>query len=134
MNKLKVMLAASCAYMLASIGAVQADSSNFAGPYFGISASGYGLQLAGQSNAGVGEPTEDVSIGQVAPVTGIEVGYVIPVGTSFLIDMGASYFSGEAQLEYHHDSVKNGTDTLAPKNVTFSIDDLVNYYVAPTLV
>jgi len=134
MNKLKVILVASCALMLASISAVRADSSHFAGPYVGISASGYGLQLSGSSQAGVGEPTEEVSLGQVAPVTGIEVGYVIPLGSAFLVDIGGSYFQGEAKLEYHHDSVKNGTDTLAPKQVSFTIDDLVNYYVAPTIV
>ena len=135
MNKLKVILAASCALMLASIGAVQADSSHFAGPYVGISGSGYGMQLSGSSNAGVGEPTEDVSLGQVAPITGIEVGYVLPVGSSFLVDVGASYFQGAASLEYHHDSVKNGTDAMTPKqNISFTIDDLVSYYVAPTLV
>ena len=135
MNKLKVMLAASCALMLASISAVQADSSHFAGPYVGISGSGYGMQLSGSSNAGVGEPTEDVSLGQVAPVTGIEVGYAIPLGSALLIDIGGSYFQGAASLEYHHDSVTNGTDAMTPKqNVSFTIDDLVNYYVAPTIV
>jgi hypothetical protein len=114
---------------------VQADSSHFAGPYVGISGSGYGAQFSGSSNAGVGEPTENVSLGQVAPITGIEVGYVLPLGSSFLVDVGASYFQGAASLEYHHDSVKNGTDTMTPKqNISFTIDDLVSYYIAPTLV
>ena len=42
---------AVCALMLASIGAAQADSSNFAGPYVGITGSGYGVQAEGTSNS-----------------------------------------------------------------------------------
>ena len=79
MNKFKKMLVAACSLVLVSVGgAAIADSSNFAGPYVGISASGYGMQLSGSSNAGIGEATQEVSLGQVAPVTGIEVGYVVP--------------------------------------------------------
>ncbi len=121
---------------------VQADSSNFAGPYIGISASGYGIQLSGSSNAGIGQPTEEVSLGQVAPITGFEAGYAIPIGSAFLIDIGASMFHGAAKLEFHDDRADPGNVTEAPvvsdtggaKDVSFSIDNLVNYYIAPTLV
>ena len=145
MNKLKTTLFAACSLVLVTIGtSVKADSSNFAGPYIGISASGYGMQIAGEAKtsptvAGVKEIAQ-VSLGQVAPVTGFEVGYAIPIGSAFLIDIGASMFQGEAKLEYHHDQQAPSTcagcttGTVGPKNVSFTIDDLVNYYIAPTLV
>ena len=125
--------------MLVSISTiVQSDSSNFAGPYIGISAAGYGIQLDGTAKT---SPTnsvyeiDEVSVGQVAPVTGFEAGYAIPLGGAFLIDIGASMFSGEAKLDFHHDNAGVGTDTaLSPKDVSFTIDGLVNFYIAPTLV
>ena len=135
MNKLKTSLCAVFTLMLVNISTTaQTDSSNFAGPYVGISGSGYGIQLDGSANTGVGEGTDEVSLGQVAPVTGFEAGYGIPIGSMFLIDIGASMFSGEAKLDFHHDSAPMGTDTMTPKDVSFKIDDLVNYYIAPTIV
>ena len=146
MNKLKTILFATCSLVLVTIGtAVKADSSNFAGPYIGVSASGYGIQLAGEAStsptgAAITREIDQVSLGQVAPVTGFEVGYAIPIGSAFLIDIGASMFQGEAKLEYHHDQQAASTcsgctaGTVGPKNVSFTIDDLVNYYIAPTLV
>ena len=128
--------------MLVNISTItQADSSNFAGPYIGISASGYGIQLSGSSLAGTGQPTEEVSLGQVAPVTGFEAGYAIPLGSYLLIDVGASIFSGEAKLEFHGDRDNEAaTDTettnfnSTPTNVSFKVNDLVTFYIAPTLV
>ena len=141
MNKLKTMLCAVFTLMLVNISTTaKSDSSNFAGPYIGFSASGYGIQLSGASNAGTGQPTEEVSLGQVAPITGMEIGYVLPLGSAFLIDIGASMFQGEAKLEYHHDQQAASAcagctaQTTGPKKVSFTIDDLVNYYIAPTLV
>jgi len=147
MNKLKTTLFAACSLVLVTIGtSVKADSSNFAGPYIGVSASGYGIQLFGEANtspttAGVKENNQ-VSLGQVAPVTGFEAGYAIPIGSAFLIDIGASMFQGEAKLAYNHDQTAPAltgctgcaAGTVGPKDVSFTIDDLVNYYIAPTLV
>ena len=105
------MLCAVFTLMLVNISTIaRSDSSNFAGPYIGISASGYGIQLSGSSEAGVDQPTEEVSLGQVAPVTGFEAGYAIPLGGYFLLDIGASMFSGEAKLEFHGDR-DNGAAT-----------------------
>jgi len=142
MKKLTTMLCAVFTLMLVSISTIaKADSSNFSGPYIGISASGYGIQLSGKSNAGVGQSTEEVSLGQVAPITGMEIGYAIPIGSAFLIDIGASMFQGAAKLEFHGDDdneaetdseTTNFNSTTA--DVSFKIDDLVNYYIAPTLV
>jgi len=141
MNKLKTMLCAVFTLMLVNVSTIAlSDSSNFAGPYVGISASGYGIQLSGTSNISAvetDEATEEISLGQVAPVTGMEFGYAVPVGSMFLLDVGFSFFQGVAKLEFHNDSQNTAgaaTNTLGAKDVSFQIDDLVNYYIAPTLV
>ena len=69
------MLCAVFTLMLVNVSTAQADSSNFAGPYVGVSGSGYGMQLDGESRSQSGGPEDSseedsVSIGQVAPVLG----------------------------------------------------------------
>ena len=145
MNKLKTTLFAACSLVLVTIGtSVKADSSNFAGPYIGVSASGYGIQLSGEARTSPAttnvKEVDQVSLGQVAPVTGFEAGYAIPLGSMFLIDVGASMFQGEAKLNYENGDVTPTTcsgcsaGTVGAKDVSFTIDDLLKYYIAPTLV
>jgi len=140
MNKLKTMLCAVFTLMLVNISTtVHADSSNFAGPYIGITGAGYGMQLSGTSSTSGtnGDRTEDqVSLGQVAPVTGFEAGYAIPLGSAFLVDIGAAYFTGEAKLDYIGDGVDGETtDTALPsKNVFLTVKNLMSGYIAPTIV
>ena len=57
-------------------------------------------------------------IGKVAAVVGVEAGYALPLGSAFLIDVGATYHSGEAKID--HEGSDNGTRAVA-----FMIDDLV---------
>ena len=146
MNKVKTIICAVFTLMLVNMTTTaRSDSSNFAGPYFGVTASGYGMQIAGTANtsatAGTSEEDE-VSLGQIAAVVGIEVGYAVPIGSAFLIDIGGSYYSGEAKMDFHHDGIGQttlapalgDTDTLTGKDVSFKVDDLVSYYIAPTIV
>jgi len=134
MNKLKTILFAACSLVLVTMGtAVKADSGNFAGPYVGFTASGYGVEAdSTSSTTTVSEDTVSVTndaiqIGKVAAVVGVELGYALPLGSAFLIDVGATYHSGEAKID--HDGGDNGT-----RSVAFMIDDLVTFYLAPTLV
>jgi hypothetical protein len=93
MNKLKTVVCAIFTLLLVNITTAQADSSNFAGPYVGVTASGYGLQLDGSSETSPstgGVKHNEVSLGQVAPVVGFEIGYALPLGSAFLIDIGAT--------------------------------------------
>jgi len=136
MNKLKTILIAACSLVLVSVGGIaNADSSNFAGPYVGLTGSGYGIELGGESratandDAGAGSLEHDkVSIGKVTPVMGIELGYALPLGGGFLLDVGGAYHSGEAKIDHE------GDDSDSLRQVSFKIDDLVTYYIAPTLV
>ena len=137
MNKLTTMFCAVFTLLLVNATA-QADSSNFAGPYVGVTASGYGIQLDGESRSVdqqtvASEEMDTVSLGQVAPVTGIELGYAFPLGSMFLIDFGAAAYTGEAQLSHFSDDSKN-QDNAINQDVKFTINDLTTGYIAPTLV
>ena len=134
MNKLKTIIFAVCSLVLVTIGtSVKADSSNFAGPYIGFTASGYGVEADSTSNSittsedTLSQTSDSVQIGKVAAVFGFEVGYALPLGGSFLIDVGATYHQGEAKIDH------NGGDNEDAK-VSFTIDDLVTFYIAPSLV
>jgi len=142
MNKLKTMLCAVFTLMLVNITTAQSDSSNFAGPYVGLTGSGYGLQMDGHADSQSGGTTEsdDVSLGQVAPVTGIELGYVFPMGSAFAIDIGGAFYSGSAKIDHFSDdgvgstSVGDTTIASSDRQVAFTMDDLVTAYIAPTIV
>ena len=135
MNKLKIMLLGACALILSGASAV-ADSANFAGPYIGISALSAGIEVdgSGTQSSGTAEAADsnsvrdDVSAGEATGAVGAEVGYVIPMGTGFALDIGASHVTGEGTI-----SAKTN-DTDSKGNVSFSVYDFVTGYIAPTLV
>ena len=133
MNKLKTIVFAACSLVLVTIGtSVKADSSNFAGPYIGLTASGYGIAMSGTSTSAADDTegsTDEVQLGKVAAVVGGEIGYALPLGSAFLLDVGAAFYSGETMIR--HDGGKDGD---AQRRVAFKIDDLVTIYIAPTLV
>tara|TARA_B100001013_G_C24538255_1_gene413552 strand:- start:8 stop:694 length:687 start_codon:yes stop_codon:yes gene_type:complete len=135
MNKLKTILFAVCSLVLVTTGmSVKADSGNFAGPYVGVTASGYGIEAAGTANSSTesedstSTTNDALKIGAVAGVVGLEAGYALPLGSAMLIDLGATYHSGEAKIDHDNDDGDGGGA------VAFMIDDLVTFYVAPTLV
>ena len=131
MKKIITSICAAWTLVLFSSGALLADASNFAGPYVGVSASGYGIQLSGTSRTDTNQSVDidEVSVGQVAPLTGFEAGYALPLGSMFLLDVGAAYFTGEAELEYHEDKNPGASD----KDVRFKVGDLTSMYIAPTI-
>jgi len=138
MNKIKTMLCAFCTLVLVNVGtSVVADSSNFAGPYIGLQVTAAGIEMAGKSReSGVSSAndtsagtvsSDELNVGKAAAIAGIQIGYAIPIGNSFLIDIGASYLSGEAKMEALTD------DTAARGNVSFKVDDVRTIFIAPTL-
>ena len=134
MNKLKTILFAACSLVLVTmIGTtVKADSSNFAGPYIGLTASGYGIAMSGTSTSAADDTegsTDEVQLGKVAAVVGGEIGYALPLGSAFLLDVGAAFYSGETMIR--HDGGKDGD---VQRRVAFKVDDLVTIYIAPTIV
>jgi hypothetical protein len=135
MNKLRRLICAAyaaCALVLVGVGTtvVKADSGNFAGPYIGLNASAYGIGAKGKSITGVdniyGSGVNNATVGKAAGVVGGEIGYVVPLGSLFLIDIGASMLAGEAMFEVEGDD--SGSD-----DVQFTINDLVTFYISPQL-
>ena len=125
------MLCAACTLILVGIGtSVRADSSHFAGPYIAIQAGPAGLAIDGAQNGGADAVTGNTtaSAGAAVIVAGAEVGYAIPIGASFVLDIGASIIDGAASVR------TETTDTAADPNVKAVVSDFVTYYVAPTIV
>jgi len=141
MNKLIKMICATCTLVLVNTSTtLLADSSNFAGPYVAFTAGSFGAQVSGEANerkktaeGDDGTHSKDsVSAGKVAAVTGLEAGYAIPLGGSFLMDIGANYLHGAAKLSHETDGEESAT--LSRGNVSFTMNDFVTAYIAPTIV
>ena len=129
MNKLIKIVSVLAVLAGFSITPLMADSSDFAGVYVGITSSAVGVELDGKHTSGadgVGEVTTGI-IGRVAAIAGGEIGYAIPVSDTMLIDVGASYYSGNAKIS------TTNTDTSATADVTFKMTDLMTAYIAPTV-
>ena len=138
MRRLITIICAACTLVVSSFGAAQADSSNFAGPYVGLQALGLGAEFSGSGTSSqatqdgtVGSPseTDEVQVGAVAASYGIEAGYAMPLGSSFILDIGAQYLSGEGKISH-----QNTDAGRSAGNVSFKFDDHVTVYMAPTIV
>jgi len=132
MNKLKTMLCAVFTLMLVNITTAQSDSSNFAGPYIGLQALGLGAEFKGQSNSSPGTSSgeeDQLPVGATIATIGIELGYVIPLGSMFALDIGGQMLQGEAKIDH-----TNSTNDAAAGNVAITMDDHYTYYIAPTVV
>jgi len=134
MKTIKTLIVA-CTLVLTSLGtSVSADSSNFAGPYIGIQGSTVGVGVQGTRSGTIVAGSEDVAdattvnAGKTGITVGAEAGYAIPLGSSLLIDIGASYIDGAASLN------TSTTDPSAVENVKVVVSDFLTYYIAPTIV
>jgi len=132
MTKIKTMLCAVFTLMLVNMStSALSDSSNFAGPYVGFQLLGLGAEFDGRSNseAGVSAAEEDwVPVGAAVATVGVEVGYVIPIGSMFALDLGGQMLSGEAKIDH-----RNSTNDASAGNVALTMDDHYTYYIAPTV-
>jgi len=137
MNKLNKMLLAACTLAMANVGLAQADSSNFAGPYIGLQVLALGAEFDGTgTSTGDGctdcttsNITDKVNVGTTAGSYGIEVGYVIPMGTHFALDLGGQYLQGKGKVAATNSDVANTAG-----NVSFEFDNHITGYIAPTLI
>jgi len=126
------MLCAVFTLMLVNLStSALSDSSNFAGPYVGFQLLGLGAEFDGQSNsaAGISTGEEDhVPVGAAVATVGIELGYVIPIGSMFALDIGGQMLSGEAKIDH-----RNSDTGDSAGNVSLTMDDHYTYYIAPTI-
>jgi len=139
MNKLITILSAACMLVIVMTGTnLRADSSNFAGPYVGISGLAAGAGVDGKSrssNDTDSDMSEDsVTAGQATLATGLELGYALPLGDTFLIDVGGSYLTGKAKISHTtSDHLSRGAEDGAADEISFSIDKIATYYIAPSM-
>jgi hypothetical protein len=142
MKKIISTVCAVCALILVSSGTtLRADNSNFAGPYIGVSGLALGAGVSGKSraiaddgNGSTGNSEDSVNAGQVALATGLEVGYALPLGSVFLLDIGGSYLTGEAKISHQtSDPVARSGEDGSGQDVSFAIDKIATAYISPTI-
>jgi len=118
--------------MLVNTTTAQSDSSNFAGPYIGVQALGLGAEFKGESSSAAGTSaaeTDQLPVGATIGTIGIELGYVLPIGSNFALDIGGQLLQGEAKIDH-----ENSLPASSAGNVAITMDDHITYYIAPTLV
>jgi len=139
MKKIISTVCAICALILASAGTAVADNSNFAGPYVAISGLAAGVAVAGKSRTGgdttqFGHFEDSVHAGKATFATGFEVGYALPLGSTFLIDVGASYLAGEAKMQHtSSDTAGAGGEDGSGDDVSFTVNKIASAYISPTI-
>jgi len=123
MNKTKKMLCATAlATSLATTPAV-AGSDSFSGIFFDISSSAIGVELDGNHNDNQSNVTTGV-LGKFAIIGGVSLGYSLPLGDTFAIDVGASFVPGEAKIT---------SDNALSSDVSFEVKDHQTFYIAPSI-
>jgi len=130
MKNIKTLIAACALMLMGFSSSVMSDSSNFAGPYIGLQGSSVGVGVEGQQTGGADDVNEEAKapVGITGVTAGYEVGYAIPVGSMFLLDIGGSFIDGAASLK------TSSNDVAATESVKMVISDFMTGYVAPTLV
>lgn len=132
MNKLNKMLCAALTLVLLNVGNIaNSDSSNFAGPYVGLQVLGLGAEFDGESNSTAGTSSavrDKAQAGATVTTFGYEAGYVLPIGGSLALDVGAQYLEGKGSVTGSNDDSDNTAG-----NVKFTFDKHLTYYIAPTI-
>ena len=67
-------------------------------------------------------------VGATVGTFGIEAGYVLPLGSTFALDVGGEYTHGETKIDHQ----TSGEDSNAG-NVSMTVDKFYSWYVAPTI-
>lgn len=134
MKKLSRMLYGACALLVASIATtpLMAGAADMAGPYIQISAGANAGVLSGEATSlseGNGNVTEG-SLGKLWSSAGIELGYALPIGNSFLIALGASYQPGKGKISLDPGSGDTGGDS---EKVYLSMGDVKIAYIQPMI-
>jgi len=122
MSKLKTMLIAMI-MTVASTPLLAGDG--FGGAYLGVQMQSVGVELEGQYTDGDGTVTTG-SGGQLAIIGGIDVGYALPLGDSFLIGVGATFLPGEAEIS-------KSDDAADAADISVNAEKFVTYYIQPTI-
>ena len=128
MKKLKTLLLV----LLFSMGTtpILADAGSFAGPYISITGQINGATADGHARNSNDETTTG-TIGKVAGSVGGSLGYAIPFGSNFLLDIGASHQPGEARINLDAGEGDALSDNAGDVNIEFK--DFLVAYIKPTI-
>tara|TARA_Y100000590_G_C15642282_1_gene985453 strand:- start:773 stop:1390 length:618 start_codon:yes stop_codon:yes gene_type:complete len=109
---------------------ILADAGSFAGPYISITGQINGATADGHARNSNDETTTG-TIGKVAGSVGGSLGYAIPFGSNFLLDIGASHQPGEARINLDAGEGDALSDNAGDVNIEFK--DFLVAYIKPTI-
>ena len=128
MNKLNKILVLAMFSMASLVSNVSADSSIFAGPYVGVTASMAGVEMDGKyEDPDQGVNTKDTGqTGMVGTFGSIQAGYSITNASMGFVTAGISYTpTGDATF---------AAKDIGAENVNFTLSDLVEVFVEPSMM
>ena len=104
---------------------LMAGSGDFSGPYVSFQAAVVGGALDGEYRDQDGAVTKGTG-GATFPIGGIEAGWNIGLGDTFLIGVGATYNAGSA-------TISNADDAANAADVRVKLSDQVTLFVQPQI-
>ena len=128
MNTLKKMILALVAVSFMSSPSYSDGADSHKGIYLGVMTAFNGVELDGKYQQATDSTT--AVAGKYAQIGGLEAGYGMQLGESFLIDFGATMISGEAKLSSKSTGTAHANSASA---VSLEVADLLTYYIAPTI-
>ena len=130
MKKIKAILTAALMMTGVSITSVQADSSQYSGPYIGLFLQANGLALDGSYNDSNSQLTTG-SAGSFFAAGGTNLGWNLPIGEVFLIGIDATYIPGDAK--WKGDVGEGDASHASSGDVTFEIADHMTLAIRPMI-
>lgn len=121
MNKFRKMLCATALATSLATSPALAGSEDFSGIFIDISSSVIGVELDGNHNDNQSNVTTGV-LGKFAIIGGAGLGYSLPLGDTFFVDVGASWIPGEAKIT---------SDNALSSDVAFEVGDHFSYWIQP---
>ena len=130
MNKI---LKLSAIALLASSTSLMAQSKNFEGANIAIGISAVGAEVSGTSKSGQsGTNNNTGSIGKIAEIANLDIGYTFSVSNNGAISIGGTYIPGKAKIGSgtFTESTPGGTNNSGSVSAEFK--DPYSIYVMPT--
>ena len=130
MNKI---LKLSAIALLASSTSLMAQSKNFEGANIAIGVSAIGAEVSGNSKSGQsGTNTNSGSIGKIAEIANLDLGYTFSLSNNGAISIGGTYTPGKAKVGNGSFVASTPGSTASDQNVSAQFKDPYSIYVMPT--
>ena len=130
MNKI---LKLSAIALLATSTSLMAQSKNFEGANIAIGVSAIGAEVSGNSKSGQsGTNTNSGSIGKIAEIANLDLGYTFSLSNNGAISIGGTYIPGKAKVGNGSFVASTPGSTASDQNVSAQFKDPYSIYVMPT--